>query len=100
MESTITELFYTSLTNEVCDSTLEVTGKIPTWLKGTFVRNGPALFEIGSESFNHWFDGQAMLHSYKFDNGNVTYSNKFLETANLRAHRQAGRSAALSFNSV
>jgi beta,beta-carotene 9',10'-dioxygenase len=88
---TVEELAFTSLSSEVNDVPLKVTGQMPTWLNGILVRNGPALFEIGKESFHHWFDGQAMLHSYKFKAGEVVYSNKFLDTTNIRAHRKAGK---------
>ncbi len=91
LQNTIEELAFTSLSNEVNNISLSVSGKIPSWLNGVLVRNGPALFEIGKESFTHWFDGQAMLHSYKFKDGEAIYSNKFLETANYLAHRKAGK---------
>jgi beta,beta-carotene 9',10'-dioxygenase len=88
---TVEELAFTSLSSETNAVPLKVVGIIPSWMNGVLVRNGPALFEIGQESFTHWFDGQAMLHSYTFKSGEVTYSNKFLDTSNLRAHRKAGK---------
>ncbi len=88
---TVEELAFTSLSSETSAVSLKVIGNIPPWLNGVLVRNGPALFEIGQESFTHWFDGQAMLHSYIFKEGGVTYTNKFLDTSNLRAHRKAGK---------
>ena len=39
-------------------------GEIPSWVKGSFYRNGPGIFEIGKEKFNHWFDGMAMLQRF------------------------------------
>jgi carotenoid cleavage dioxygenase-like enzyme len=57
-----------------------VEGSIPEWLSGTLVRNGPGLFEAGGQRVNHWFDGLAMLRRYAFDDGEVTYSNRFLRT--------------------
>lgn len=60
---------YTSLREEVTDVELKVDGILPDWLAGTFCRVGPALFGIGEEKFKHWFDGQAMLYSYTFENG-------------------------------
>ena len=88
---TVEEMAFTSLSSETRAISLKVVGNIPSWLNGVLVRNGPALFEIGQESFTHWFDGQAMLHSYTFKEGGVTYTNKFLDTSNLRAHRKAGK---------
>ncbi len=88
---TVEEAAFTSLSSETSAVSLKVVGEIPLWMDGVFVRNGPALFEIGKESFTHWFDGQAMLHSYTFKEGGVMYTNKFLDTFNLRAHRKAGK---------
>ena len=65
-------------------------------LQGSLYRNGPALFEIGTESFNHWFDGQAMLHRFAFDAKQVQCTNRsagFLRTEHLKAHLKAGRVA-------
>lgn len=55
-------------------------GAIPQWLKGTLIRNGPALFGVGENQVWHWFDGLAMLHAFSFGEGSVTYTNKFLRT--------------------
>mmetsp|Transcript_110494 Transcript_110494/g.165366 ORF Transcript_110494/g.165366 Transcript_110494/m.165366 type:complete len:548 (+) Transcript_110494:108-1751(+) len=96
--SKMSQLLFTSLEKETSHSDLPVSGTIPSWLKGTLVRNGPSLFEIGDESFQHWFDGQAMLHGFTFDgSGKFAYENKLLDTAGLRAHRKAGKIAAKEF---
>ncbi|MGH0147523.1 UNVERIFIED_CONTAM: hypothetical protein FKN15_010822 [Acipenser sinensis] len=57
-----------------------VTGVIPPWLKGSLLRLGPGLFEIGEEQFYHLFDGQALFHKFDFKNGAVTYHRKFVRT--------------------
>ncbi|KAG9270821.1 retinal Mueller cells isomerohydrolase isoform X1 [Astyanax mexicanus] len=57
-----------------------VTGVIPSWLKGSLLRLGPGLFEIGDEPFNHLFDGQALMHKFDLKNGKVTYYRRFLRT--------------------
>lgn len=44
-------------------------GLLPDWLEGTLVRNGPGLFSVGETSYNHWFDGMALLHSFSLKNG-------------------------------
>lgn len=44
-------------------------GLLPDWLEGTLVRNGPGLFSVGETSYNHWFDGMALLHSFSIKNG-------------------------------
>ncbi|XP_031559099.1 beta,beta-carotene 9',10'-oxygenase-like [Actinia tenebrosa] len=58
--------------------TATVTGNIPSWLKGTLLRNGPGKFEFGDSKYNHWFDGQALLHRFAIEQGKVKYYNKFV----------------------
>lgn len=58
-------------------------GTLPTWLKGSLIRNGPGLRKIGdSEYSGHPFDGLALLHHWYVDgaHGSVVYKNKFLRS--------------------
>uniref|UniRef100_A0A8C2Q821 Retinoid isomerohydrolase n=1 Tax=Cyprinus carpio TaxID=7962 RepID=A0A8C2Q821_CYPCA len=57
-----------------------VTGRIPSFIKGSLLRLGPGLFEVGSEPFYHLFDGQALMHKFDFSSGQVTYFRKFVKT--------------------
>ncbi|KAK7945529.1 hypothetical protein WMY93_001257 [Mugilogobius chulae] len=57
-----------------------VTGRIPSFIKGSLLRLGPGLFEVGDEPFYHLFDGQALMHKFDFKNGQVTYYRKFVKT--------------------
>ncbi len=84
-------LGFKSLTAETHLRHLAVDGKMPEWLTGSLLRNGPALFEIGEEKFNHWFDGLAMLHAFSFDKGRVSYRNRFLRSSAYRAWKEEGR---------
>ena len=84
-------LGFKSLKAETYLPDLEVEGRLPRWLTGTLLRNGPALFEIGEESFNHWFDGLAMLHAFAFTGGRVSYRNRFLRSSAYTAWKREGR---------
>lgn len=57
---------------------LPVIGKIPSWLEGVVIRNGPGTFAVGHESYRHWFDGLAMLHRFTISAGRVSYMSRFL----------------------
>jgi carotenoid cleavage dioxygenase-like enzyme len=70
---------------------LRVEGALPAWLQGTLLRTGPSKFEVGERSYNHWFDGLAMLHRFAFANGAVTYTSRFLEGNAYRAARSTGK---------
>lgn len=57
-------------------SSTSAAGRIPTWLRGSLLRCGPGLFEVGAEPFYHLFDGQALLHKFDFKEGHVTYHRR------------------------
>jgi carotenoid cleavage dioxygenase-like enzyme len=82
---------FQSLEQEVRLDSLPVTGQFPPWLQGSLMRTGPAKWEVGGRSMNHWFDGLAMLHRFTFADGQVSYANRFLETRAWRAARDHGR---------
>ena len=92
---TSNQLGFTTLKNEVVLDGLLVSGKIPSWLSGTLIRNGPAMFEVGRQKFNHWFDGLAMLHKFSFTDGKVLYANKFLNT---KSYKKAKETRKISFS--
>src|SRR4029453_19641225 len=73
-------LGFRSLDREVAGLTLPVTGRLPDWLSGSLFRTGPAKFEIGRQSYAHWFDGLAMLHGFHFKGDTVSYSNRFVRS--------------------
>src|SRR6266480_4056077 len=87
---------FRTLDREVSVDRLPVQGELPPWLAGSLIRTGPARFEAGARSLNHWFDGQAMLHRFSVANGVVGYANRELETRANAAVRE-GRIAYREF---
>jgi carotenoid cleavage dioxygenase-like enzyme len=71
---------FESLERETDGESLDVEGTIPEWLSGRLLRTGPAKFEVGDETYNHWFDGLAMLHRFGLRDGDVSYRNRFLRS--------------------
>jgi beta,beta-carotene 9',10'-dioxygenase len=84
------ELGFQSLEDEVRVDSLPLEGRLPEWLTGSLIRTGPAKWEVGERSMNHWFDGLAMLHRFGFGDGSVSYASRFLETRAYRAARDTG----------
>ena len=76
--------------HEIVVEELAVEGKIPHWLVGSLIRNTPAQFEIGAQQYRHWFDGLAMLYSFTFENGRVSYRNRFIQSKARRQNNEAG----------
>lgn len=79
-----------SLTSETRVDRLPLQGELPGWLHGSLLRTGPALWEVGERTMNHWFDGFAMLHRFGIAGGNVSYANRFLQSKAYRAAEEKG----------
>uniref|UniRef100_A0A8D3DS52 Beta-carotene oxygenase 2b n=1 Tax=Scophthalmus maximus TaxID=52904 RepID=A0A8D3DS52_SCOMX len=77
-----------------------IIGRIPEWIEGSFLRNGPGKFEIGNNRFNHWFDGMALLHQFKISNSQVTYRSRFLSSDSYKANKECNRIAVSEFGTV
>jgi beta,beta-carotene 9',10'-dioxygenase len=90
-------LGFRSLDREVAGLTLPVTGRLPAWLSGSLFRTGPAKFEIGRQSYTHWFDGLAMLHGFHFNKDAVSYSNRFVRSHSFCEAMDQGRIARGEF---
>jgi beta,beta-carotene 9',10'-dioxygenase len=90
-------LGFATLEQEVVVDELSLSGELPTWLRGSLLRTGPAKFEVGdpaagrAQQMRHWFDGLAMLHRFTIDQGRVSYGNRFLESRSYRAARTQER---------
>lgn len=65
---------------EETEKPLEIVGQFPEWLKGTLVRNSAIPIYQNGQQISHEFDGLAMLHGFTFDEGKVSYTNRFLRT--------------------
>ncbi len=57
-----------------------IKGEVPKDLNGTFYRNGPGRLERKGDWVHHPFDGDGMISSMQFKDGNVTLSNRFVRT--------------------
>jgi beta,beta-carotene 9',10'-dioxygenase len=88
---------FESLADETRIDSLPVQGALPPWLTGSLIRTGPARWEVGERSMNHWFDGLAMLHRFSLHAGGVSYANRFLETRAYRAARDSDRISYAEF---
>jgi beta,beta-carotene 9',10'-dioxygenase len=90
-------LGFQTLRREHASTQLAVEGDFPGWLAGTLLRTGPAMFEGGTSSYRHWFDGLAMLHRFTFADRAVSYANRFVDSLAYRAVRDTGRIAYSEF---
>lgn len=85
------ELGFGTTGQEIVLDRLPVKGVLPAWLEGTLIRNGPGTFKAGDQQYRHWFDGLAMLHKFSFQNGQVSYANRYLESKAYQEAKTQGR---------
>jgi len=79
------------VSDEVDIARLQITGRLPDGLRGSFVRNGPnPLFQpVGRY---HMFDGDGMLHGITLDgDGRASYRNRWIRSKGLCAEVDLGR---------
>src|SRR4051812_28383926 len=85
--STDATLGLTNLDDEITVDELDLEGELPSWLAGSLLRTGPARWDLGEQTVNHWFDGMAMLHRFTIASGSVSYANRFLRSKAFEAAR-------------
>ncbi|XP_027555206.1 beta,beta-carotene 9',10'-oxygenase isoform X1 [Neopelma chrysocephalum] len=78
----------------------KVKGHIPKWISGNLLRTGPGKFEFGNDSFNHWFDGMALLHQFQLRDGRVSYRSRFLQSNSYLTNRQHNRIVLSEFGTL
>ena len=74
-----------------------IQGEIPSWLEGALLRVGPGKYEWGESTYNHWFDGQAIVHRFYAKDSQVYYSSKYLLSQSYCKSKKYGRVALPSF---
>ena len=82
---------YKSLKQEFDYWVDEITGEIPSELKGTLFRNGPGLLDINGQRIHHPFDGDGMISRITFNNGRAHFSNRFVRTSAYLEEQAAGK---------
>jgi carotenoid cleavage dioxygenase len=68
---------------------MTVIGQVPSDLNGLYVRNGPNAY-YPPEWRYHAYDGDGMLHAVRFENGQVTYRNRWVKTSALQEEQAEG----------
>ena len=63
--------------DEIDSSDLEIVGEVPKELNGVYMRNG---MNPHTGYSDHWFYGDGMLHGMTFNNGQVSYRNRYVRT--------------------
>jgi len=81
----------------------KIEGEIPKELVGTLLRNGPALFERDGPDgkvSRAYLDGDGMVTSLAFKDGEVYFRNKFIRTESFNREEAAGKFTDMSIFSA
>lgn len=82
--------------HEETTADLPVTGTLPGWLRGTYLANGPGVFEAGDTGLRHWFDPFGMLRRLDIGDGRVHYRNRHIDSQDRR-YADAGKGVRTPF---
>ncbi|MEN3792319.1 carotenoid oxygenase family protein [Fulvimarina sp. MAC3] len=66
-----------------------VAGKIPEYLRGAYIRNGPNP-RYEPVSYNYPLEGDGMLHAIRFEGGRASYHNRYVRTRSFEIEDKAG----------
>lgn len=80
----------------------DIEGTIPSYLNGHYYLNGPALFRHpgadGEElRYRHWLDGDGLVQSLRFENGQVRYTARLVNSTKRRDETEAGHALYRTF---
>jgi all-trans-8'-apo-beta-carotenal 15,15'-oxygenase len=68
-----------------------VEGTIPKEITGTLLRNGPGLFEVGSQKIPQPFDGDGLVSTFSFKDGKLFFASRFVRTEGFLKEQEANK---------
>ena len=89
---------YAPLRMECNIQDLIIEGEVPRDLFGSYYRNGPDPQFPPMGGDYHWFAGDGMIHAFHFENGRISYLNRWAQTSKWKQERKAGRSLINALN--
>ena len=75
-------------------------GHLPTDLRGTLYRNGPARFERGGTRADHWFDGDGAVLRVHFDGEQAVATYRYVRSAGFVEEEAADRCLYRGYGSL
>ncbi len=77
---------YAPVASEETVTDLSVTGRIPSTLRGRYLRNGPNPVTTQDPATYHWFTGDGMVHGIRIEDGRARwYRNRWVRSADVAA---------------
>jgi carotenoid cleavage dioxygenase len=95
-DSTLNEWFVNSWKPSEAEGAYEITeieGELPAEINGTLFRNGPSQRQLPPQGYEalHLFDGDALVHAFRFDDGRAFYTGRFVESESYLVEQNEGR---------
>ena len=84
-------LGWRSVVADRLDGEARVEGRLPAELVGTLYRNGPAVHERFGLRYRHWFEGDGMVHAFRFDGRRVFHRGRVVMTPKLTREDEGER---------
>ena len=78
----------------------EIEGSVPASIHGTYYLNGPARFELDGFHYRHWLDGDGMVCALQFEEGRVSFTNRFVRSRKYIEEEKARRPLFRTFGTV
>lgn len=72
-------------------ATVPLQGRLPDGFAGSLYRNGPAWTERAGFRYEHWFDGDGMVHRWQFGEDTLRHHARMVATPKFTREQQAGR---------
>lgn len=84
-------LGFEGVTDDLPPLAMDVRGQFPDDCRGRLYRNGPALYSRGAQRYQHWFDPDGMVQSFRIGAGGVEHQGRFIRTRRFVEEQDAGR---------
>ena len=76
---------------DTTSAAVEIEGRLPAFLRGTCLLNGPGRFARGDLRYRHWLDGDGLVSAVCFSDEGVRASSRFVRSTKFAAEDAAGQ---------
>lgn len=81
---------FNGLEQDLPAMTLSLQGAVPADCYGTLYRNGPTLYQRGSQRYEHWFDPDGMVQAFELTAKGISHRGRFVRTRKYQMEEAAG----------
>jgi all-trans-8'-apo-beta-carotenal 15,15'-oxygenase len=83
------------------DCVLQASGQpIPDFVRGTYYLNGPAHFQSGDFSWQHWLDGDGMVSTLRFEEDRISLRSRYIRSRKFHEEQSVGHPLFRTFGTA